>query len=558
MALYRIRERRVYWRWFAELDLEGGPTLRLSGDAARWLRPGDEVELNATGRAEVLDKDEYELKAQGVPVWPPFGSEELKQPDGSRLRAREAHTEADYEAIAALERYQDAGSKAVWRCPDGSRRKAAAKPRCGRGWGRLLEVAGSTPASRFLILEVINPAPASVHVVAYLRLDPPLPTWSRRTPAGPERGVRERAFPPPWFSPTYDPKALLPAGRPCRVAIQDALDALRPAAARIGRLLVHPDQRGRGLGALLVRQALSWVSERAIPDGRREKELVCAHWREAAFNPLFERVGFRYLGEGVFGEALLAYPLSDAAAGRLRRFLNNDLPAREHGGRLWRAPYPRQAGLPGPLVFQGAGKSLAPASRAGGRRWLLRDVNLRLPPGKVSLLWGEAEAAKTALLRLLWDDLPDEGWVDAPPGRVAAHLPGAEATLPAGTVLELTAARLGDVAVAAGLLSRLGLADSLLWNLPPERLSPAQLERLRLALLLAGRPDLLLVDRPAAHQDAAGAYWLARSLAALAREGNVTLVAASSRPEVRAGLAADRLVLIGFDSVRAAPGDRPV
>ena len=188
----------------------------------------------------------------------------------------------------------------------------------------------------------------------------------------------------------------------------------------------------------------------------------------------------------------------------------------------------------------------------------MRDVNLRLPPGKVSLLWGEAEAAKTALLRLLWDDLPDEGWVDAPPGRVAAHLPGAEVTLPAGTVLELTAARLGDVAVAAGLLSRLGLADALLWNLPPERLSPAQLERLRLALLLAGRPDLLLVDRPAAHQDAAGAYWLARSLAALAREGNVTLVAASSRSEVRAGLAADRLVLVGFDSVRAAPGDRPV
>ena len=39
----RVLGRRIYWRWYGEVLLEGGVTLRMTGDVAKWLRPGDRV-----------------------------------------------------------------------------------------------------------------------------------------------------------------------------------------------------------------------------------------------------------------------------------------------------------------------------------------------------------------------------------------------------------------------------------------------------------------------------------------------------------------------------------
>ena len=584
---YRIAARRVYWRWFGEVDLAGGPTLRMSGDAARWLREGEEVQLRIRGGAagNLLDADDYVLERAGRVHWPPFAREVeharsgvyARTLYGYALRVREARSEPDYEAIAELEQYHyasDHETVAVWRCPDGRRVRAAAKPRCRQGEGRLLDIRGSTPASRFLVMELVERLPFEPAIVAYLRLDPPLPAMHRRTPGGIERRIREEVFPEDWFHPTFDVKDLLPEGRPWEEAAQRAIDRVRVAAARVARVVVHPDYRSDGLGARIVRLALEWAVERGVPDGRRDKELVCTVAQMARYHPFFENAGFRYLWDTASGRPVLAYPLTDAAARRMRRFLQSDPYAVEHRGRLYRPRYGRVRGLAGPVVFHGVDKAyasdldleeLAPEVRGmleafGVRRRrierrVLRGVKLRIEPGTVQLLWGASGAGKTTLLRLLWDEMPDAGWVDVPEGRVEAYLPGvAEPVAGDEVLLERVARRLQDVPAAAELLGRMGLADAVLWRALPDQLSTGQRERFLLALLLAGRPDLLLVDEFAAHLDGPNARRLARALARLAREAGITLVVSSHREEVRAALEPDRIVYVGYGSVWSEPG----
>jgi len=583
---YRIAARRVYWRWFGEVDLAGGPTLRMSGDAARWLRPGDAVRLRIRGGAagNLLDFDDYALEHGGRLRWPLFerAVEHARSGVyagtlyGYALRVREARYEHDFEAIAELEQHHyasDHDTVAVWRCPDGSRVGANAKPRCKQGRGRLLDVRGSTPASRFLVMELAERLPGEPAIVAYLRLDPPLPVMHRRTPAGVERRVREEVFPEDWFHPTFDLKDLAPQGFSWVEAAQRAIDRVEVAAARIARVVVHPDYRSDGLGARIVRLGLEWAVERGIPDGRRDKELVCAVAQMARFHPFLENAGFRYLWDTASGRPLLAYPLTDAAARRVRRFLQTDPYAVEHQGRLYRPRYGRVRGLGGPVVFHGVDKAyvseldlegLAPEVREvfeafGVRRrrierQVLRAVKLRIEPGTVQLLWGASGAGKTTLLRLLWDELPDAGWVDAPEGKVEAFLPGvAEPALGDEVVLERVARRLQDLPAAVELLGRLGLADAPLWRALPDQLSTGQRERFRLALLLAARPDLLLLDEFAAHLDAASARRLARALARLVRDAGITLVVSSHRGEVREALEPDRIIYVGYGSVWSEP-----
>ncbi|WP_456410540.1 GNAT family N-acetyltransferase [Oceanithermus sp.] len=584
---YRIAARRVYWRWFGEVDLAGGPTLRMTGDATRWLRPGDVVRLRAGASGSVLEFDDYVLEREGRVLWP-LWDREVQHPRGGvyakelyayRLRIREARYEQDYEAIAALEQYHyasDHDAVAVWRCPDGSRRYANSKPRCDRGEGRLLEIRGSTPASRFLVMELVDRLPFEPEVVGYLRLDPPLPAMHRRVPGGVEPRVRERVFPEDWIHPTFDLKGLQPRGQRWEEVAQEALDRVDVAAARVARVVIHPDYRADGLGVRLLRAALEWAQERAVPDTRRDKRLVCTVAMMARYHPFFERAGFRYLWDTASGRPVLAYPLDDRAATYIRRFLQTDPLAQEHGGRLYRSRYPKVSGLARPVVFRGVDKAyvsvldldaLAPevrqllkafgAVRRRVERQVLRGVKLRIEPGGVYLLWGASGAGKTTLLRLLWDELPDAGWVDDPEGRVEAYLPGVvEPDLGDEAILERVERRLQDVAAAAELLARVGLADAILWRARPDQLSTGQRERLRLAVLLAGRPDLLIVDEFAAHLDGANARRVARALSKLAREAGITLMISSHREEVRRALEPDRIVFVGYGSVWSEPAER--
>ena len=167
----RVLGRRIYWRWYGEVLLEGGVTLRMTGDVAKWLRPGDRVRLRTEFKKPVLGFDEYALEA-AFPLWPPFAKtlEHVREsPFGGeayryRLKVREATYEGDYEAIAELEQFHYASEKevvALWVCTQCQKTiPANAKPLCDCGGeARLKEIRGSTPASRFLVLELAERLP---------------------------------------------------------------------------------------------------------------------------------------------------------------------------------------------------------------------------------------------------------------------------------------------------------------------------------------------------------------------------------------------------------------
>ncbi|RTI38491.1 ATP-binding cassette domain-containing protein, partial [Thermus scotoductus] len=135
-------------------------------------------------------------------------------------------------------------------------------------------------------------------------------------------------------------------------------------------------------------------------------------------------------------------------------------------------------------------------------RAILREADLEVPPGSVVALAGASGAGKTTLLRLLLGEPPDGGEVEVPEGRRVAYIPGErEVDLGQEPLLERLYRQLQDVGAAIEVLNRVGLSDAVLYRARPKELSTGQRERYRLALLLAQRPDLLLIDEFAAHLD---------------------------------------------------------
>jgi ABC-2 type transport system ATP-binding protein len=147
-----------------------------------------------------------------------------------------------------------------------------------------------------------------------------------------------------------------------------------------------------------------------------------------------------------------------------------------------------------------------------GRSWALRDCSLRLPAGRVAALVGPNGAGKTTLLHLAVGlARPDAGVV-----RVLGEVPGTStALLPrvgfvaqdtplyhdfTATKLITMGGRLNrrwDAAVAVDRLRRLGIPC----DRPVGKLSGGQRAQVALALALAKRPDLLLLDEPVASLD---------------------------------------------------------
>jgi ABC-2 type transport system ATP-binding protein len=147
-----------------------------------------------------------------------------------------------------------------------------------------------------------------------------------------------------------------------------------------------------------------------------------------------------------------------------------------------------------------------------GRNWALRGCSLELPQGRVAALAGPNGAGKTTLLHLAIGLLrPDAGSV-----KVLGHQPF-DNPVPLGEVgfvaqetplyPDFTAAeliRMGaklnrrwDSRLASDRLARLGIAQ----DRPVRKLSGGQRAQVALALALAKRPRLLLLDEPVASLD---------------------------------------------------------
>ncbi|RLG76448.1 MAG: hypothetical protein DRO12_04425 [Thermoprotei archaeon] len=296
------------WRGTVEVKLSNRVTiyLMMSGSIAQWLIPGEKVRLKLLSEPRNVKGDlialpgEYELYRwwdnEWFPIWPPWRRETRlprRDPITGRtiyeytIIAREAVTEQDYMEIVGLEQYHYASKEeivAVWRCPICGRFiESNIQPSCPEHEvpARLHEIRGSLPSSRFLVLELGDRQPFEPKVVAYVRVDTPIPLMSRKIVEKErvviERGIREKVFPKDWFHPTFWPlvysrrmeilrryRELSKMYRSRKIArtilgeevSEEAIRNANTAAARIARVVVHPDYRGDGRGALAVKMAL--------------------------------------------------------------------------------------------------------------------------------------------------------------------------------------------------------------------------------------------------------------------------------------------------------------
>ena len=613
---------RFKHRWFGilEVDADGDKyRLYMTGNVAQWFLSGDEVEIEIVNEPKekegfkVLDFDDYKLwKFYGgdkIPVWPLFEREvEAKRYSPLtgellytyRIRAREAEYESDFEAIAELEQYHYASQKekvALWRCENGHIFEANTKqscPICGAE-SHILEIKGSTPASRFIIFELVEREEYEPRILSYVRVDPPIPLMHRRLPNGEiEKNIREKVFPEEWFHPAFWPERIMKElyeelkkrykKKIARSYLWEkakwkALAETNTAGARIARVVVHPDYRSDGLGQLSVKSALEWIAERRIPEMRKRKHIVETIAQMARYNPFFEKVGFKFLWETASGRPVLFYPLTDEAREYIERFLKED-PYAPKDGRLWRPSYGKVEPLKGPIVFRKVSKVFESELDIEGlpeeiqelllafgvkhrviQRPVLRDLNFEIRPGELIAVVGASGAGKTTLLRLIlgsangwWEERfrPTSGEIEIPDNvRVSAMIPGEfEPSFGSESILEHVYRKIRDLNAAVEILNRAGLSDAVLYRAKYTELSTGQKERAKIASLLAEKPNLLMIDEFAAHLDTLTAMRVAKKVGEIIREAGITALIITHRPEVLKALDPDKVLFVGYGTAK--------
>lgn len=629
---FKLMTRRGY-KWFGVLPVEvkGHEVyLWMTGSIAQWFSPGEKVRLvlrdepKKISGAWILGPGDYELYrlygGELVKIWPPWRKEyvlERRDPLSTkrvyeyRIVAREAETEEDYLDIVNLEQHHYASKEeivAVWRCPVcGAYREANIQPTCPRCGVpmKLQEIRGSIPSSRFLVLELLNRKPYEPRIVAYVRVDTPIPLMNRRLPDGrTEKMIREKVFPREWFHPTYWPTLLserraiisryrelreIYGGRLARIIVGEevsakALRIANSAAARIARVVVHPDYRGDGLGVLSVKAAIEWIGERRVPEMKKRKHVVETIAMMARYNPFFEKAGFYYMWDTGSGRPVLMYPLTREAEERIKEFLEKDPVAKRHGGKLYRSRYGVVEKLSGEIILEGVTKtysSILDVSRLPYRlrevllafgvekriveKYVLRNVSFRIKPGEIVAVVGASGAGKTTLLRMIIGAArrelqsdekyrPTSGSIRVPPNtRLAVLLPGEiEPVYGDETLLEHVYSKIGDPAAAVEVLNMVGLSDAVFYRARFTELSTGQKERAKLASLLAEKPNLVIIDEFTAHLDSLTAQRVARKLGSLARRTGITLVVATNRPEVLNALNPDKIIYVGYGTASEA------
>ncbi|MEU3064650.1 ABC transporter ATP-binding protein [Streptomyces subrutilus] len=193
--------------------------------------------------------------------------------------------------------------------------------------------------------------------------------------------------------------------------------------------------------------------------------------------------------------------------------------------------------------------------RYGKRRgWALRDCSLQLSAGRVCALVGPNGAGKSTLLALAAGLLrPTEGTIDAPPREELAYVAQDKPLYPQLTVGETL--RLGrelnpgrwDAPLAASVVAEGGLDT----GARVRTLSGGQRTRVALALALAKRPGLLLLDEPMADLDPLARHQLMGTLMGDAAEHGTTVVMSSHILTELEG-ACDHLLLVDGGRVRLA------
>ena len=103
--------------------------------------------------------------------------------------------------------------------------------------------------------------------------------------------------------------------------------------------------------------------------------------------------------------------------------------------------------------------------------------------------------------------------------------------------------------MAVEVLNKCGLADAILYRAKFSELSTGQKERAKLAVVLAEKPNLLVIDEFAAHLDVLTARRVARKINEICRQAGITLIAITHRPEVIDALSPDKILYVGYGTL---------
>jgi zinc transport system ATP-binding protein len=171
------------------------------------------------------------------------------------------------------------------------------------------------------------------------------------------------------------------------------------------------------------------------------------------------------------------------------------------------------------------------AVRLGGME-ILRRITFSLPQASCLAIIGPNGSGKTVLLRALIGALPYTGSVVWAPGTALGYVPqklDIERDLPlnGGDFLRARAALAGSSReLQLEALRSVGLAEQAL-STPIGNMSGGQFQRLLIAFALLGRPNMLLLDEPAAGIDAPGQAQLDEVIRALQHTRAMTVLLVS-------------------------------
>lgn len=198
--------------------------------------------------------------------------------------------------------------------------------------------------------------------------------------------------------------------------------------------------------------------------------------------------------------------------------------------------------------------SLAGVSAGFGGHPVLEGVDVVGHRGEVVALEGPNGGGKTTLLRLVSGGLvPTAGRVERRPGRIAYLPQNPTALLHRPTVraeVALTLDRAGEAEPPETVLAQLGLLA--VAGRYPRDLSSGERQRAALAAVLAGRPQLVLLDEPTRGMDALARDALILIVEKL-RDSGAAIVVATHDASLRGALADRVLQVSGGRVTEAAP-----
>ncbi|MDF2797478.1 MAG: putative aliphatic sulfonates import ATP-binding protein SsuB [Devosia sp.] len=204
---------------------------------------------------------------------------------------------------------------------------------------------------------------------------------------------------------------------------------------------------------------------------------------------------------------------------------------------------------------------------AGGRREVLRKLDLKLASGEFHVILGRSGCGKSTLLRLLAGlETPEHGALEGDRSAIGVVfqeprlMPWLTVAQNAGFLLAHRLDRSETRRRVASALAMVGLADAA--DLRPDKLSGGMAQRVAIARALVSRPKLLLMDEPFGALDAFTRKQMQDELIRIWQTTGTTIVFVTHDIEEAIRLGRTILVLeegqVALDLKLAAAYPRPV